>query len=57
MYMYIVMYMCIIASLNGIPVDLVMVSLYPWPAQNVAETSECHSFMSFNTCYTDTGLW
>lgn len=26
-------------------------------AQIVAETSECHSFMSFNTCYTDTGLW
>ena len=25
--------------------------------QNVAESSECHSFMSFNTCYTDTGLW
>ena len=27
-----------------------------WVFQNVADMG-CHSFMSFNTCYTDTGLW
>jgi processing peptidase subunit beta len=26
-------------------------------AQNVAKDNLAHSFMSFNTCYTDTGLW
>lgn len=26
-------------------------------AQNVAQGNLAHSFMSFNTCYTDTGLW
>merc|ERR1712091_116764 len=26
-------------------------------AQQVAENNLAHNFMSFNTCYTDTGLW
>ena len=26
-------------------------------AQNVASDVAVHSYMSFNTCYTDTGLW
>ena len=26
-------------------------------AQSIANESLAHSYMSFNTCYTDTGLW
>jgi len=26
-------------------------------ASKSAEKNTCHSYMAFNTCYTDTGLW
>lgn len=33
------------------------ISVILYPPQNIAEGNLAHSFMSFNTCYTDTGLW
>lgn len=42
-----------------------LIDLCPLPTQNLSSKlaqvacrgNLCHSFQSFNTCYTDTGLW
>lgn len=35
----------------------VLISYTYLPIQHVASGSAARAFMSFNTCYTDTGLW